>query len=242
MNSFILPFLYSEKISSDAYSFYFNRSQVTDLDFIPGQYIRMILPHENPDERGTSRFFSIASSPTQKEILMITTKIGPSSFKKNLLGLQQGMEVQFFGPIGKFVFHKEDTRPRIFLAGGIGITPYHATIKYAADTNLTIPMTLFVSYKIPEERVYIEEFERIKKEHSWFKIIETITRAEESRMLWNGERRRINEELIKKYSPDFANCLFMVSGPSAMVEATNEIVKNMGVANEQIEIEKFTGY
>src|SRR5476649_1261945 len=98
---FFLPFLRKEQVAKDTYSFYFDRRKI-DFDFLPGQYIRMSLPHKDVDERGTTRFFTIASSPHEEGYLMFTIKIIESSFKKALFNLQPLHPVQFFGPMGTF--------------------------------------------------------------------------------------------------------------------------------------------
>lgn len=236
-----LPFVSKEQLTADTYSFYFDRSE-HPFEFLPGQYNRVILPHENPDDRGTSRFFTIASSPTQTEDLMITTRIVKSTFKHALLGLLPGQNVQFWGPTGQFVLHDEEQRPLVFLAGGIGLTPYHSMITYAAEKNLAIPMTLFVSFTVQEEMVFYDEFMEIAKQHSNIKIIYTITHLEQSEQPWSGEKGRISADMIKKYVPEPTNNTFYISGPGSMVDVTQELVKEMGVAEEQVIIEKFPGY
>jgi NAD(P)H-flavin reductase len=100
--AFHLPILKKERIAKGTYRILFDMQQ-THFSFLPGQYIHMILPHRNADERGTARYFTISSSPTENEYLFIITKKGVSSFKKALFGLKKGTNVQFFGPIGKFV-------------------------------------------------------------------------------------------------------------------------------------------
>ena len=67
----------------------------------------MMLPHPNADDRGTSRFFTISSSPTEKDCITITTRIGESSFKKAFFGLKKGEIIAFFGPMGKFILETD---------------------------------------------------------------------------------------------------------------------------------------
>src|SRR5258708_3228613 len=93
---FFLPFLRREQITENVYSLFFDRRDVK-FTFLPGQYIRMVLPHKNPDNRGTSRFFTIASSPLEKDHFMITTKLIQSSFKMTLLSLTAGTPVKMYG-------------------------------------------------------------------------------------------------------------------------------------------------
>lgn len=240
MSNFILPFLKKEKVAENTYSFYFDKSR-HDFSFLPGQYIRMVLDIKNPDERGNSRFFTISSSPEEKEYIVITTKIIQSAFKKRLDEVKIGEEVKFFGPFGGFVLDEKDKSSRVFLAGGIGITPYHSMITYAASKNLSIPITLIVSFSKTDEMIWYDLLSSIAKNNKYVKVIYTITHLE-SLKNWNGETGRITHELIKKYVQDILNPKYYIVGPPIMVSAMEEIVISMGVASDKIFIENFTGY
>lgn len=228
-----------EKVSADAYSFYFKRPK--DYEFKPGQYLRIEIEIENPDVRGNSRLFTISASPTETD-LMITTRIIQSSFKKTLKQMKNGTKVKIFGPYGAFTLNEEDLRPRVFLAGGIGITPFHSMIAYVVANNLSIPITLFTSFKIPEEIVYGDQMREIAKNYKWFKLIETVTRPEESKIPWKGLTGRISADLIKDSILDLPSSIFYISGPPKMVDALSETVKSLNIPQENIKIEKFTGY
>jgi len=238
---FYLPFVKKEKVAKDTYAFYFDQAEL-GLDFLPGQYIRMTLDIDNPDNRGSSRFFTIASSPLEKEHIMITTKIIKSSFKKRLMMLKPQELVKFFGPMGGFILNEEEKDQRAFLAGGIGITPFHSMITYAFSKNLSIPITLLVSFSTTEDVFWHEKLQGIVKKNPYIRVIYTISHPEESRVQWNGETGRISEALIKKYVPDIFKPLYYIVGPPAMVAAIEETVRKMGVSNERIFIENFTGY
>ncbi len=238
---FQLPFLKKEQLTNDTFSFYFDRTKFT-FDYLPGQYIRMILPHENPDDRGTSRFFTLASSPLLQDHIMITTRIVQSSFKKTLASLSPGQVIQFWGPTGKFVLPEDSQKPLVFLAGGIGLTPYHSMITYAAEKGLQIPMTLLVSFTIPDEIVFKEEFKNITEQHPHIKVIYTITKPEQSSISWEGEKGRISEDLLKRYGGDLLQSTFFVSGPGSMVDGTDTLLKSLHISEENIILEKFPGY
>lgn len=234
--------IFSKKVqmSEDAYSFYFQRP--SDLAFQPGQYMRIDIEIPNPDVRGNSRLFTIASSPTKMDHLMITTRIIQSSFKKTLFNMTPGTKVSIVAPYGVFILHEEETIPHVFLAGGIGITPFHSMITYAAHKNLNIPITLFTSFQTVEHIVFRDELLEIAKNHSWLKLIETVTKPEESKTPWSGHTGRIDEEFIKENVPDLQNSLFYISGPPAMVDALKEITLKATVPEAHIRTEKFTGY
>lgn len=103
----IYPVVFIKKlqINSSVYAFYFSLPK--DFVYTAGQYIQMTLLHDDVDERGSSRFFTISSSPTEKEYLMITSRKGWSSFKKALFSLKKGDTVQIFGPMGTFVLPED---------------------------------------------------------------------------------------------------------------------------------------
>lgn len=239
---FFLPFVKKEQLTKDTYSFYFKRTG-EERDFIPGQYYEMKLEIPNPDERGDSRVFTISSSPTEKEYIIITTRIIQSSFKLALNSLVHGQMVQFKGPWDDLNFDKKDAFPRVFLAGGIGITPYHSIVKYAIDKNLKTPMILFVSWKNRDEMIFDDFFRDANNHLENFSYIPTLT-EEESLSLdeWDGEKGRINEGMIKKYVYDISKSKYYFAGPPAMVKALKETVERMGVRKENIIAEEFEGY
>lgn len=225
-----------QQVSRDAYSFYFARPQ--DFEFLPGQYIKMTLSIPNPDERGISRFFSIASSPTERQHLMITTRILESTFKKTLASLPIDSGVQMRGPYGAFVLDEEDVRPKVFLTGGIGITPFRSMSIYAHDRVLKIPILLMASFSTPQDLVFYDELSKISDEY--FKFVVTITHTEDS--TWRGEIGRIDSEKTKKYIENVQGSAYYIAGPETMVTAMAELVKQLGVSDDQVKKENFPGY
>lgn len=235
-----ISFINKVQVTKDTFTFYFERPP--EFEFIPGQYNRWTLPITATDGRGSSRFFTISSSPLEKEILTVTTKTIQSDFKKALLNLKENDEIKIFGPMGNFILDETNTKPRVLIAGGIGITPYHSMITYAAAKNLTIPLTLFVSFSVPEDMVFYENLKKLEEQHPSIKIIYIITKLEKSQIVWNGEKGRISQEMIKKYVSGIPNALFYVVGPPLMQEAMTKLLKDMQITEDNILTEAFTGY
>ena len=209
--SFTSKLMNKEQLTGDTYSFYFARPST--FEFIPGQYIKMILNIENPDERGISRFFTIASSSTEN-MFMITTRIIQSSFKKTLAALPIGAEVQMRGPHGTFVLDEQDPRGKVYLAGGIGITPSRSMLVYMRDKNLNTPMTLIVSFSERSGLIFYDELNSLANKVR--KVVYIVT----------AEEGRIDEEKIRKNVPDLLDSLFYISGPPGFVEAMEKLVKS----------------
>lgn len=239
---FFLPFAKKEKLTNDTYTFYFKRTG-EERDFIAGQYYEIKLKIKKPDERGNAHVFTISSSPTDKDYITITTRIIRSTFKLKLDSLKKGELTQFNGPWDDLNFDEKDTSPHVFLAGGIGITPYHSIIQYCLDEKIETQMTLFASWKSKDEIIFDDFFKDAVSKLPNFKYIVTITDEESLKNVdWNGETGRVNGDMIKKHIADIKNSKYFISGPQVMVNALKKTVQEMGVSKEKIIAEEFEGY
>lgn len=207
-----------------------------------GQHISMMLPIEKPDNRGKVRPFTVSSSPTEDGILTITTKHGPSTFKQALFALPVGAVVDARGPGGIFVLDETWAGQHVFLAGGIGITPFRGMLKYVVDKKLNLPITLLYSNKVPEEIVFFEELNTLSKLSPHIHVFHTITKPESSSKPWQGRVGRIDEAFIREQVKDISSSRFYIAGPLVMVEAMMSMVSGLGVSSEHIRFEKFPGY
>ncbi len=235
---FELPFARKEQLSADTYTFYFDRS-AHQFDFLAGQYFRDTLQIENPDDRGSSRYFTVSSSPTD-EFLTITTRIIQSSFKFRLNSLKPGDKMTLFGPFGEMFQDESDLTPKIFLAGGIGLTPAHSMLRFIDNKKINVSFTLLVSFPTYGEVVFYDELKKIESGNPNIKVVYTLTKEES--LIMGFEKGRIGPEMINKYAPDFQSSKFFMSGPPVMVEAMENLVKEMGISEEKIIAEDFTGY
>lgn len=202
------------------------------FSFKPGQYIFVTLKNAPyPDDRGNRRHFSIVNSPDEKGIITIATRLRDSGFKKSLKEFPVGTEVEL-GPIsGSFILPEETSRPLVFIAGGIGITPYISMLRYVKNHNLNYQITLLYSNRDQASTAYFEEVQK-------FKSILTMTEDP----AWAGEKRRIDAKFIKEYFPQVNANTYFVVGPPPMVEAVQKALQEAGVNLENIKIENFTGY
>jgi glycine betaine catabolism B len=238
-SKFELNFLKKEKKSIDAFSFFFDRKEL-DFDFIPGQYLKLFLDIENPDERGSSRYFTISSSPTDKDYLTITTRVIQSSFKIKLNSLNPGDKVRIFGPIGYFDFDPNLDTKNIFIAGGIGITPYHSILRFIESKKIKSKITLFVSFPRREEAIFFDELKELCKTNPNLKIVYSLTK--EDNIYPEFESGRIDLDMIKKYVQDYSKSKFFITGPEEMVLSMFESLKSSGIAEKNIFKEDFPGY
>lgn len=236
---FELTFIKKEKISLDTYSFYFDRKNF-NFNFLPGQYIKIFLDIEKPDDRGTSRYFTISSSPTEKEHLVITTRIVKSSFKLKLDSLVPGEKIRAFGPIGYFDFDIKSSKEQIFLAGGIGMTPAHSILKLVDHKKAKLKITLIVSFQKLSDIIFFEELKEIESRNKNIKIVYTLTREAEKKD--NFEKGHIDENLIEKYSSSFKKAKYFIIGSESFELNMFELLRKMNIKEENIFKENFPGY
>lgn len=233
---FKLTFLKKEQLNNKTFTFYFSRPK--DFQFNPGQYIKIFLDIPDSDSRGTTRYFTVSSSPLEKEFIAITTRIIKSSFKLKLSSLNPGERINVFGPLGYFDFNIKDKNQHVFLAGGIGITPFHSVLKYINSKKINSKITLIVSFSSEEEIIFYDELKKIEFNNSNVKIIYTLTSGVK-KMFQKG---RIDEDKIMKYVSGFKNAKYFVVGSEAFEFSVYKMLINIGVKEEKIFKENFPGY
>lgn len=211
-----------------------------ELEFSAGQFMRWYLPHENMDDRGDIRPFSVITSPTE-EALSFTTKFADpgSSFKKTLLTLIPGYEMSIRGPFGHFTLPIDPSVPVVMLGGGVGITPFRSMIKFATDTALNTPLTLLYANKTPQDIIYRTEFDSFAATNPNFKAVYTVDIPDDR---WSGEAGRLTEDMVTKFVPNTDKTIFLICGPAGMVESYTKILTSLGVAPDRIRTENFSGY
>jgi len=226
--------------ANSAYDFVF--SPARSLGFKPGQYLEWTLFHEKPDSRGMRRYFTIASSPTEKEIIMgVKFYEKPSSYKKALTSMDIGDTIVASQLAGDFTLPRNKNKKLVFVAGGIGVTPFRSMVKYLIDRNEKRDIVIFYSNKTMADIAYRDIFDLAYKKLG----IQTIHCLSDLNSLpsdWKGEKGFINQEMIKKYVPDFAERIFYVSGPRIMVDAIGKIIKDAGIKKTHIKKDFFSGF
>lgn len=226
-----------KQIGQNIYEFVFQPSR--RINFQPGQYLEWTLNHKNADLRGNRRYFTIASAPSENEI-RLGVKFHPqsSTFKKALL--ESGEGAQFFAGqlAGDFTLPKGKNEKLVFIAGGIGITPFRSMVRHLIDTQDSRDIVLLYSNKIESEIGFCDVFEQGKD--VGVRTIYTLTG--ESPADWTGERGRIDSEMIRKLVPDFAQRIFYVSGTDAMVRGMEQTLRAMGLPRNKIKTDFFPGY
>lgn len=230
---------WKKQLSSDTFAFGFKKKP--DFNFIPGQYMEWTLPHSHTDSRGNRRYFSLASSPTEDSIITAVKFYTPSSsYKQKLLNLKLQERIIASRVAGDFVLPKDLSRPIVFIAGGIGVTPFRSMIRYVIDKNLSANIVMFYSNRKVDEILFSETFENAQA-HG-IKIVNVLTDEANIPENWSGRRGHINEQMLKEEMPDYKNRTYYISGPQLMVQGIEKTLRDMGIHRKQIITDFFPGY
>jgi ferredoxin-NADP reductase len=213
---------------TDVESFYFEPDE--PVEWQPGQYMHYVFPHQNQDERGEERWFTISSPPYEKKIAITTrfTDKEGSSFKRALKAMKIGDIIEADGPKGKFVIEDSAKKP-VLVAGGIGVTPYHSMLLQMDHDGQEIDLELLYANR-DENFVFGAEFAALQKKHPNFKIDKYI-----------GDRH-IEAADLKPYADDPSDVIYL-SGPEPMVESFEAVLKEkLNVPEERVKTDFFPGY
>jgi ferredoxin-NADP reductase len=210
--------------------------------FKAGQYLDMtLLAPPETDSEGNVRSFSIASGPNE-ETLMVATRMRDTAFKRVLKTVPLGTVVKIDGPSGDLTLPDTFTRAAVFLAGGIGITPFRSMICLAAAERLPHQIFLFYSNRRPEDAPFLAELESLERDNPKYQLIATMTDTAKSRRSWSGETGFINQEMLGRYLRGAASPIYYIAGPPAMVKGLHEMLTKAGVNDDDIRAEEFEGY
>lgn len=212
------------------------------LNFKAGQFLMLYinLTDRNGKIENVKRPYSIASSPDHKDWIDINFRVYSfGRFTPSLFNLKIGDKIKAKGPYGIFTYEEGESKNVVFLAAGTGIAPLRGIIKFIEEKNLDVNMILFSCCKTTEDMIFDKEFKKLAEENENFKYIPTITRINECKKEWRGEKGRINIEMIKNYIKDLKRQLFYICGPNEMVKDSRDFLISESVNPKKIKIEKF---
>jgi ferredoxin-NADP reductase len=210
-----------------------------DVDFTAGQYFWVELPDRgHQDEKGLRRHISVVTSPTDRGVLGLATRLRDSAFKQTLRELEIGDEVDVEEPKGNFLLPEEIDRDYVFLAGGIGITVFRSMLRFVADEGLPYRITLVCSNRDRESTPFLDELPELERRIDGLRVVLTLTQDDG----WDGENRHIGEEMLRDHLGDLTGYTFLVAGPPGMAKGVEALLHEAGIPAEQILADSFSGY
>jgi ferredoxin-NADP reductase len=213
------------------------------FDFAAGQYVNVILPNPpHSDAEGNRRTFSIASPPHEAAALWVVTRMTGSAMKRSLAEVGLGTPIEILGPAGSFTLHQDASVPAVFIAGGIGITPFRSMVHDAVRRRLPHRITLIYSNRNPQGAAFHEELNQLVKTCPSLTYVPTMTQADKSIPAWSGERRYVNADFIRDHVGDLTVPIFYLAGPPGLVTGLAKVVIEAGGDPSHVHAEEFSGY
>lgn len=211
-----------------------------EVDFEPGQYFWVTLldpPYE--DEKGPRRHISVVTSPNERGVLGLCTRLRDTAFKRSLAELPIGAEVDVEEPKGSFLLPKDTNQRYVFIAGGIGITVFRCMLRYIHEEQLPHRVTLVYSNRDRESAAFLDELAELEQANPNLKVVLTMTEDP----IWDGESRRIDADLLHDHLGDeLESFTYLIAGPPLMVEGVVGTLQAAGVPEEQLKPGSFSGY
>lgn len=226
-----------EEVARGIYDFVFVAEP--PLVFKAGQYLEWTLAVHPGDARGNRRFFTVASAPETAEA-RLGVRIYPNSsaFKRALGALQPGDRVFAGQPAGDFTLPRNPGQKLAFLAGGVGVTPFRAMVEHLLIAREARSITLLYGSEKQADIAYRDLFDRAASELQ----MKTVYVLAGERVLAPGMAQgMIDERTIAAEIPDFAERLFYIAGPPAMVTASRAALRRLGVRPARIKLDYFPG-
>lgn len=244
LQSYEITLKSKRQIAKNTYAFVFEKPK--GFQFKAGQHIRLtLLDPPETDDKGNSRFFSVASSPKQNN-LEIAMRMTDTAFKRVIgtmpIGSKVFIQMMIHSHKGSFTLHDDTTKPAVFLVGGIGIAPAYSIIKDTVERNSSHKIYLFYSNRRPEDAPYLNELKALARQHPTFKLIATMTEPEKSAKTWRGETGRINQAMLKRSITNLQTPIYYIAGLTDMVTAMKKLLASVDVKHDNIRVEEFAGF
>lgn len=205
------------------------------LDFLPGQYLEVMVPHAKTDLRGERRMFTIASAPLGDELTIATRYAArSSSFKTALKALKKGDSLAVTGIRGDFVLPKDPSEKLLLIAGGIGITPFRAHLQALRAAGDKRDIILIYALRQANEALFKDELS--PKDYP-LKVIRVAPDGDGVKVI---KADRVDEALISGKVKDIRQRTVYISGAPQMVASLSKAVRRLGV--RRIKTDDFTGY
>jgi ferredoxin-NADP reductase len=229
-----------EEIAEGTMAFHFAKPGA--FRFKPGQAVDVVLiDRPASDAQSVRHTFSIVSAPFQDD-LVVATRMRGSAFKRAFKSLPIGALAKLEGPFGSLTLHNDRTRPAVFIAGGIGITPFMSILRQAAKDQLPQRLILLYSNRRPEDTAFLAELQQLEQQNKNFRLVATMTEMDKSSRSWEGPTGLIDQDLVKRISSGLLAPIYYLAGPPAMVEAMRPTLNHAGINDDDIRSEEFYGY
>ena len=219
-----------EEVAAGTMAFRFTKPP--GFAFKAGQAVTLVLTEPPAEANSRQRIFSLVSAPYEAELAVATRMRQGSAFKRALRSLPPGAKLELKGPRGVMTLHEDRGRAAVFIAGGIGITPFMSMLRQAAHDRLEQRLLLICSNRRQEDTPFLAELQALVRQNDNFRLLARMTEQEGF----------IDGDAIKRFAADALAPIYYLAGPPAMVDAMKAVLRRADVSGEDVRSEQFYGY
>jgi predicted ferric reductase len=201
------------------------------MAYKPGQFLIVQLVRDG--RTSSPHPFTMSSSPT-RDGLSISVKAS-GDFTATIPDTRPGDRAYVDAPYGAFSFLNHDAPNLVFVAGGIGITPFISTLRYMADKKLARSVVLIWGNKTERDIAFRDEIDRLAGEMETLRVVHVMS----SQADWPGEKGYVTAGLLERTLGGIADPEVFVCGPPVMMTAVVAALRAVGVPRGQIHYERF---
>jgi predicted ferric reductase len=200
-------------------------------DHKPGQFLMLSMLREGrPVEPHP---FTISSSPTSDDLSISVKAVG--DFTSTIKETTPADHAYIGAPYGTFSFLNYDAPNLVFIAGGIGITPFMSMLRYMVDQKLDRNVLLIWGNKTEQDIAFRAELEQMTRATPTLRVVHVLSNQAD----WPGEKGYVDAELLRKYMEGFENPQVFVCGPPVMMTKVIRTLRQSGVPKSRIHYERF---
>ena len=230
MNAYEILLKGHEEVAAGTMAFRFTKPP--GFVFKPGQAVTLFLADPPAEANSKQRIFSLVSAPFEAELAIATRMREGSAFKRALGSLPPGTKLELKGPRGVMTLHEDRRRAAVFIAGGIGITPFMSMLRQAAHDRLEQRLFLICSNRRPEDTPFLVELRALVRENGQFRLLARMTEQEGF----------VDGDTIRRFAGTATAPVYYLAGPPAMVEAMKAVLRRADVSDVDVRSEQFYGY
>ena len=218
-----------ERVTHDTWRIEFDGAS---MPFEPGQYI--VLRVNSEGEKPEPHPFSISSSPSNPVLEITVKEVG--DFTSTIGELKRGDGVTLDGPFGKFSYVFNDAPNLVFIAGGIGVTPFLSMLRDLTDKAFPRKVKLLWGNKTAQDIAFREEIEDMAQQYQQLDVVHVLSEQEE----WSGEKGFIDAELLQRTLDFEPDTQYFICGPPMMNDLVLCLLGDMDIPEDSVHTERFT--
>jgi predicted ferric reductase len=212
----------------DTWSLHF---QGPHVDYKPGQFLIVQLVRDG--KVSEPHPFTISSSPTDEHLSITVKSLG--DFTSTVSATKTTDTAFIDAPYGAFSFLNHDAPDLLFVAGGIGITPFMSMLRYIRDTGLRRNIVLICGNKREQDIPFRAELDSLQAEIRSLKVVHVMSSQDD----WPGARGYVDRAKLSGYVTNLANAEVFLCGPPAMMASVIKALTGLGVPKSRIHYERF---